>query len=281
MKRNWNVALIFFLVLANCGKKSALAPGMTGLTFQGTAPGAFGAKYGALQAVSATSVAVVNRDGSTAGTLTLSDARIALKEIKFKPLNDVAPDVKYQGPYIVNLLTNVVSPELPAVKVTAGTYERIELKLAKLQDGAVAADDPMARKSIYLAGTYTGMTAGGSVTNMPFVLSFELDEEFFLSGANNLVISETAPNPIILAFRLNRWLRLNDSTVNDKNVDFSSVVVSSGKITLSDQSNGVNQNIWEVIRRGIKLSADFGRDENDDGILESNEDEDTNDAFDS
>ncbi len=282
MKTNLN-GLVNLLILGllvvglffGCGKKSALEPGMTGLTFQGTKPGAFAAVASAFGVVSAANtISVRDRNGSEAGVLTLTEARVALKEIKFKKSGEDAGEAKYQGPYIVDLLSGVVTPELPAIRLGAGDYERIELKLAKLEDGQVADGDVMAHKSIYLAGTYTGNTSAGAVTDAPFTLTFELDDEFFLSGDEALVISDVEPNPIIVAFRLNRWVAFDDSEINDKNVDFSQVAVSGGEISLSDQSGATDQKIWEVIRKGIKESADFGKDDDDNGVLECAEDED-------
>jgi len=271
------VALLF-----GCGKKGALEPGMTGLSFQGTKPGAFAASVvkGFLLQTGTQSVAVRDQNGSEVGTLSLTQAKLALKEIKFKKTGEASGEISYQGPYIVDLIESTVTPALPAIRLSPGTYERIELKLAKLEDGQSAADDVLAHRSIYLAGTYTGATSAGSVTDMPFVLSFELDEEFQIGGQDGIVISETEPNPVLVAFRLSRWLSFDDADVNDKGVDFSQVVPAGGEISLTDQSNGDNQKIWEVIRRGVKLSADCGKDSDDDGVLSSTEDSDADDSRD-
>ncbi len=293
----FGVGVVLF-ALAACGKISnALAPGMTALSFQGTTPGSLGIvrsmASGAHSVTSSITVSVKNLDGTTAGTLTLTDARIALKEIKVKlpdsgSLSEAEAteneNIKFRGPYVINLIQNSVSPALPAISLAAGSYRSLDLKLDKLEGDEVnesgsplvAATDPMFGRSIYLSGTYSGDTASGTVTDMPFTLSFELDEHFVVdAGGQDLAISATEPNPVIVAFRLVRWLKLDDLTANDKGVDFRNVTPASGAISLSDQSNGNNQKVWEVIRKAVKQSADFGRDSDEDGRLESNEDDDT------
>ncbi len=294
MKRNGNkfksVYLLVLVSFLSCGKNAGiLEPGMTSLSFQGTQPRNLNVARGALASFveSNPSLSVIDRDGTQVGTLTLTDVRLALKEIKIKLADEDADssseqeeneNIKFRGPYIIDLINNSVSPELPQIQLSSGIYKQIEVKLAKLEESEVSAGDAMANKSIYLAGTYTGSTASGSVTDMPFVLSFELEEEFFLTpsgdSSQGFAISETDPNPIIVAFRLSRWLAFNDTGVNDKNVDFSEVAVTGNRIELTEESNGKNQKIWEVIRRGIKFSADYGKDADGDGSLESDEDDD-------
>ena len=77
--------------------------------------------------------------------------------------------------------------------------------------------DPLFGNSIYLEGTYTGASSGGPVTDAPFTLSFDLDEEFELSSAGEtalgFVIDDGVLNPVIIAFRLARWFKgLNPTT---------------------------------------------------------------------
>lgn len=298
-KSRWfGVSSALFAIVA-CGKSSsALAPGMTAISFQGTVPGSLAVvrsilSSGATAVTSSIAVAVKNLDGTTAGTLSLTDARVGLKEIKIK-LPDTGSlssseqaeneNIKFRGPYVVDLIQNSVTPALPAISLAAGSYRSLQLKLDKIEGDelndsgvpVVAATDAMFGKSIYLAGTYSGDTAAGAVVDMPFSLSFELDEEFNVdAGGQDIAISATEPNPVIVAFRVVRWLMFDDLTANDKGVDFRNVTPASGAIALSDQSNGNNQKVWEVIRKAVKQSVDFGRDANDDGKLESNEDDDS------
>lgn len=284
------ITALSFVSLGGCGTTTGSFA--TSVIIQGTKPGSLSTMRSMVAnlAASLAQLLVLNTDGSLGGTLTLSDARLSLKEIKLKRnesgLSETEKEddnqVKYRGPFIVDLISNTVTPSLGSLILASGTYDRIELKLAKIEDEAgesgsplVSPSDNLYRKSIYLAGTYTGSTNGGSVTDAPFTLSFELDEEFALAaGSRGFSLQSNATNTVIIAFRLAKWLAFNNTTVNDKNVDFRNIITNAGRIDLSDASEGDNKKIWEVMREAVKASADFGRDSNDDGRLESSEDDD-------
>jgi len=277
------IALFLVTVVSSCGTTTGNYG--VALLVQGTAPGsltslitrAFGVTSGR-----SVSVTALNKDGSTGGTLTLTDARLALKEIRFRSSGGETGDVKLQGPFIVDLLSNTVSPALDTIDLTAGLYTGFEMKLAKVESG-IEATDTLFGRSIYLEGTYSGPTGNsGTVANVPFTLAFEIDEEFALpDGVQGFQVADNTLSTVIIAFRMARWLAFN-SSANDKPEDLSDVQVSSGRIDLSDSSPSTNKNIWEVIRKLVKDSADFGKDSDGDGKLESSEDEDdsSNDGLD-
>lgn len=282
--------------------------GAVTLDVQATAP-ATGAPLAAIVGARAAGdplvVPVTNADGTEAGTLTLTDARVVLKQIQIsQDEGEVdtdeeaaqAAEVEFEGPYVVDLVQNTSTPELPQIEMLPGNYNNIELDLDKIEgdeeDGAgtqlVADTDPLFGNSIYLAGTYTGTTLGGSVTDAPFTMTFDLDEEFELSSAGStatgLVVEDGQFNPIIIAFRLVRWFAFNDPETNSGLVtDFRALATVAGPaIVIDETATGDNSTIREIIKANIEQSADYGEDEDGSGNLESDEDddpdeEDTND----
>ncbi len=276
MKKIILCALVIAL-LSRCGTTT----GSYGIALiaQGTKPGSLAAILNAFESFSSlsrasVSITATNKDGSSGGTLTLTDARLALKEIRFKRAGESAGDIKYQGPYIIDLLSDTVSPAFETIQLPSGTYTEFEMKLAKVEEGISESDDIFG-KSIYLEGTYSGVTGNsGTVTDVPFTLAFEIDEEFELTaGSEGFDVSTNNLQTVIVAFRMARWLAFN-SSVNDKEEDLSDVLISSGRIDLSDDSPTTNKNIWEGIRKLVKASADFGNDTDGNGKLESGEDDD-------
>lgn len=88
------------LVLSGCGTTTGNYG--VALLVQATRPGALAALLGyrALQDGSPVTLTATNKNGATGGTLTLTDARLALKEIRFKLSTATAAqaELKYQGP---------------------------------------------------------------------------------------------------------------------------------------------------------------------------------------
>jgi len=243
--------------------------------------------------------------GDAVGTLTLTDARVNLGEIELEQADseidteeegDQSNSIEFGGPYVVDFVNETVTPDLPQIEMLPGTYDNIKLKLDKVEaddeDGSggqlVPNTDPLFGHSIYFEGTYSGETSGGAVTDVPFTLSFDLDEEFELSATGDtalgFVIEEGQLNPVIVAFRLARWFEFNNQSTNEDGlIDFTALVVGAGpSIVLDETATGDNATIREVIKDNIKISADYGEDHDGDGQLEADEDDDpdTEDAID-
>jgi hypothetical protein len=214
---------------------------------------------------------VIGTDGTTIGTLTLTQARLSLKEIKLKlHASDAEERQLFNGPYVVNLLTNQVLPDPGTIEVPDGTYTDIQLKLAKLEKDEigdiVAASDPLIERSIYLTGSYK--PEGGTAVSV--TMDFDLDEEFVLGSSAAFAgvdIVAGQNNPVIIAFRLDRWFDFRGS-----DTDLSDV---QGEIVLIKDADDVAKDVREAIKENVKQSAKFGKDADGDGNL--GEDEDSED----
>jgi hypothetical protein len=263
---------------------SGLASATATLNIQGTKPlgGLSLASIDSPKALLSPSVnlPVVDTAGNETGTLTLTTAKVCLKEIKLiqggensNSTGEVQEDnasVDFAGPFIVDLIADMVTPTPGNATILVGVYTQIDVTL----DSHPALNG----SSIYLEGTYTGPTASGNVTDMPFSLSFELDDEFQLTGDGDnpvgIDVGEGVTNPIIIAFRLNKWFRFNDPQTNPDSINFSDVVPIGGVIQLIINSSDTDP-IGAVIKSNIVSSGDFGNDINGDGQLGSDEDADS------
>lgn len=255
-------------------------------------------------------LSVVSTNGTGIGTLIVTDAKVSLKEIKLiqggagsnsaeadedngtevdedngtevdggnnteiDEDNNIEVDednasVDFEGPFVVDLLADTVTPTPGTATILVGVYTQIE--------GELDCNPALNGSSIYLEGYYTGPTASGPVADMPFTLSFELNDEFQLTGDGNdpvgINVGEGITNQIIIAFRLNKWFRFDDPQTNPDSVNFSDVVPNGGVIQLIINS-GDTDAICEVIESNIVSSGDFGEDINGDGQLGSDEDAD-------
>jgi hypothetical protein len=217
-------------------------------------------------------VPVVGADGAAQGSLVLSKALLVLDEIELKLTDDDAEEKqKFGGPFVVDLLADRVSPDPGEIEVPAGTYRGIKLKLAKLEDedadGLVPSGSQLVDNSIYLTGTYT--PESGDAT--PFSMTFDLDEEFKLRASSTFAgmnVVEGAKNAIVIAFRVERWFDLTGGEA-----DFAGL--ASGPIVLEkDSDDDAAKALREAIKENIKASAEFGKDEDDDGKLGGHESSD-------
>ena len=293
------------------GDPDAVSGAKITLSIQGTRPGAnLGKSFIWSSAfVDTVVLSVEDVSGVEIGILSLTDARVALKEIKIKlaeeevdSTNEEEDDnVKFKGPYVVDLITNTISPSLDTITVIPGNYKEIELKLHKIKgeekdDDSITVligpDDPLFGNSIYIAGTYTGATADSVVTDVPFFLSFDFDEKFRLTGIDSSTgiadtslgfeVVDEAVSSVIIAFRQAKWFIFDDPETNKKMLDFNSITLSQDStgaaiILLDEDTEDDNEDIRRVIKENIKESADYGRDKDGNGELESDEDDDPDD----
>ncbi len=319
MKILRSTVLFLFIALAATaffGCESTTGPdqvdgAVVSLSIQGTRPAAGSvakawSPWGAAQADSVV-LPVKNAAGTdTLGTLTITTALIALKEIELESEEEQEEEeetgvedqkLEFPGPFVVDLIANTVTPSLDTVTIDSGRYTQIELKLDKIEgdedddEGSQLVDpsDPLFGNSIYVEGLYSGVTATDRVTDVLFIMSYDIDEEFELTtvdpvtGVADSSVGFTAEegevNPIIIAFRLLKWFDFSNTETNEDGVDFTSLMVTqdtSGAdiILLDENAEGVNEVIREVIEENIEESADYGEDKDGDGDLDSDEDDD-------
>ncbi|MBF9015426.1 MULTISPECIES: hypothetical protein [unclassified Oceanispirochaeta] len=284
------LAIFFLLSACDGSSNNGVSEGYGGvdLAIQGSLPaGTLAGRDAADSAV----LSITDVAGAEIGQLTLTDARVNIYQIELEQeLAEVDSEdeeaqeleVEYTGPFIVNVLTDVIEPAIPYIELLPGTYDEIKLKVARIEGDEVDDEgnplvdpsDPLYENSIVLIGTYTGPTSTVNVTDMDFTATFAIDEEFVLGGTEVIILDEGVINSIIVAYRLARWFHFDNAETNGDSVEFATIVSAAGEIILNEDQTGVNATIWEVIKKNIKESADFGEDSDEDGELDSDEDED-------
>lgn len=290
MNRIYHSFIAFLVFIIACGDNTTTGNPMS-LSVQGTKPGSLSASTfakGVNTLASSGAINLVDSSGSSVGSVNLTDARIVLKEVEFEFENDGENDaeIEFAGPFVADLLTNTVTPSLDNILLDTGTYEEIFLSLDKIEGDEIDDDgnqlipstDPLFGHSLYIEGTYTGPSSSGAQTSIPFKMSFDLEEEFELTGTNDtsegLEIDSATLNDVIVAFRLAKWFRFDNLETNGSSFDPSQFVVSGGEIDIDEDSTGANASLREVIKENILESADYGEDLDDDGELDIDEDDD-------
>lgn len=268
--------LIIAVILSSC---SGTSKATVGLDIQSTAPA--GAQAG-LGRAAAPEVAIDVKDktGAVSGSLVLTKAFIAVKEIEIEMEGSDDNESEYTGPFLVDLLSNTVTPELPLIELPVGEYDEIEMEIDKLTEADTdgngnplgTAENNMDQRSLYLEGQYT--PTGGAAVD--FVLAYDTEEEILLADADSVnSFAVTDLTELIVAFRMDQWFDFSNPETNPAPaVDFSSL--SAGSIILDETTAAgtPRDTLKEVIQENIEESGDFGEDSDGDGELGEDEDDD-------
>lgn len=258
MRRFLSIALLF----------SALA-GCTG----GDNPSTGGTETGntsglAIRVVGYQSSLADNPAALTIGDLSVTTAKVVLDRIRFRPFSacqdgaedEGAADVRFDGPFVVDLLNPGPLNGLEDIIVPNGLYCRIELVLKKFEDEG-GSSDPMNGKSVLIEGARND--------GVPFQMVTEVDEEFELENETTGFSIEASDNFLqvfFIAFDLDQWFAGVD-------LNAPGVEVSGGPaILISDASN---ETIQETIEENLKFSSDLFKDSDHNETLDPEEQEDS------
>ncbi|WP_051207941.1 hypothetical protein [Saccharospirillum impatiens] len=241
---------------------------------------------------------VIDTLGAKSGDLTLNKALIVIRSIELEQdddqnddddQDDDDDDIKFVGPFVVNLLTNEVTPSLPELSLPQGRYDEVEIEYGPLRSSDLGADgEPLVDQfpdiggySLYLEGQYTPVN--GVANEIDFQFTYDDDDDFELSGSDtSLGFDVNGEVDLIVAFRMARWFRFDDDETNENGVNFEDAhEVGTNTISLDDDdSANAAEKVFDVIEENIEESADYGGDDDDDGELDSDEDDDDDDSGD-
>ena len=183
--------------------------------------------------------------------------REALREAEDEAKEDLEDDsLQWKQSFLYNVVSGVVSPEIPTVEVLDGTYQRIEFKVKPYRD--TSGDSAMLNRSALVSGT---AQVAGSPVNFSFATSEDI--KFSLKGTGSIVVDgATDVNRIIINFSPSSWF---------EGIDFSGAELDArGEITIDELNNPT---LYEAVIKNMKRSTKYGEDEDEDGELGDDEDE--------
>jgi hypothetical protein len=271
---DWKIiAAIGFLVGASGCTSSGIAPerldgNATEATFQiQAAKSATGSTTGALRAESGE-----GSEGSSnaSGTVTLTAARIYVKEVKLEVpglpdettceevqtsdefsddnedsevecSSDGSSELSLKGPFAFDLMTGLSTPDVSAFTIPSGTYEEIKISLEEsaAEDGVLAEGDPLLGRTLVAEGTYTD--ANGSVD---FSLSLKFSEEIQIENSDGITVAEQSATTIIATLDPVAWF---------SGVDFNCAGSSTAVIDDESGDDACND-IEDIVKENIKNS---------------------------
>lgn len=209
-----------------------------------------------------TSTASTARLASTGYEVT--EATLALKKIELEQdLEDVEDEngeeieideleYDFEGPFIVDLLTETSNPEIPLSTIEAGIYHELEAESAEILDNEA---------SIIIKGSFTA--ADGS--SVPFEYYYQDDQDFEVENEAGFEISEATLNQVTIVFDFAAWF---------SGVDFTSATINESGIVLIDEEN--NETLYELIETNLEEAAELYEEDKED----KDEDDDKDDEKD-
>jgi|GEM_PF-6167824 len=244
--------VLYSLVFTSCGTGD--------LTNSGTGAGNPGS--GATVSLQVEGVQLTNTNALVLSSgVEITTAQIVLSQIEFRTVEECqngssggSSQVDLEGPYVIDLLNNTSSPSLDNINLKEGLYCRIELRLDKLEDNELPNNiditDPIVSHSIYIEGK-TG-------EGISFTAVLEIDDDFRLQNQST-GFNISNGDLLFVIFNLNTWFQ---------GINFSDATVSGGEIQINKDEN---ETIQQTLVSNIKLSSNLLRDENNNGELDSSE----------
>ncbi len=200
---------------------------------------------------------------STGLTITLSQAWTVLKEVEFKSeetagVEDSSIEVEFQGPYVVDLLSNAPLL-LDTQQIAEKGIRRIKMKLHKAETLPATAPAGLANHSIFLAGVVGGNN---------FTLKLDDSTELTIGGPNSFQPGENSELMVeIQLANIFKQIKMS-AVVNNEVISAASRHPGVNLCVSIDPSAG---DIYTCFRKGLEKHAKFGQDNDGDDDLDAND----------
>lgn len=205
--------------------------------------------------------------GQTTG-VTLSEARIVVKEIDFDPIDlcqtesespeEESEESALPGPFVIDLLNNTSVPATNSFQILSGLYCEMDMSFDRLEENnipdGIELDDPIIGNALILQGE--------SQDGVPFELQMSEADKFKLTANSDtgFAIEESdAVTLLFIAFDMDTWftgVNLDETTLVD------------GVILMNDNNN---TNLRTIVVENIKQSARLYHDRNGNNVLDDDE----------
>lgn len=173
-------------------------------------------------------------------------------------------EIRFAGPYNVDLLTGDSTPPLTDLTVPPGLYKRIDLRIDDAETG------PMVGYSLLAFGSYT------TETTTPVVIRLKFNEDIRFESPSGVSVSEQGGSDIVLRISANDWFAGASAALDECLLEESALV--DGILTIDDESDvGAEcDEIEELLKDNFKQSGEIDSEDRDDDD-DSEDDQDDND----
>lgn len=182
-----------------------------------------------------------------AGAVTITSARVVIKEIEFESIQDDTLDFEFERPFVKDLLVGSNLHEIESILVPFGSYKESEIEIddLKAEDGEVYNQNPDLQDRSVLVQGYLN-----DDPNDIFTFASDLDKEQEKEFNPPLTLDENSPTTnIVLTLDMSTWFMDENGNPLDPRLE-------------SNRSK---------IENNIKNSIDVFEDEDDDGEIDDDD----------
>ena len=181
---------------------------------------------------------------SKGNEFSLNEARVALRHIQFDEIGDNSYEIS--GPFVVDLLTGISTPEIISTDIPAGEYSRIDVRIDDTDEDFIKinSDDPLFEYSLYAKGTF------GDSESFELKLKFNEDARFDFETPYS--ITAETDNQFNLSLNISEWF---------SEIDLSDCLSEheDGKTLLISDEYGTCPDVEGDLKTAIKTMYDFDK----------------------
>lgn len=186
-------------------------------------------------------LAVIDKSGKAAGQIEISSVQLTIAAISVgRATSDLTTSPKLTGPFVLDLLTNTITPTPDKLTLPKGDYKDISFQLYNQAGG-----------SVHLKGTYTAPNRKTS----PIKISLDADDQISLmkkAPSPIIQVSAGTNQQIAITFQLDQWF-------NFKGKDTDLTSVTDAELTIDRAATGEGKKLWDAFLNNVKTSIDFDK----------------------
>jgi hypothetical protein len=185
------------------------------------------------------SLAVTDKNGKPAGQITLSSVRIVLSDIVVrKDRTDLTARPSLAGPFVLDLMTNSLTPQPDKLTLPEGTYKDIALNLYQKAGG-----------SVELIGTYVNATQKTSSVKITLDAADQLS---LMNDSSMIQVASGTNQQIAVTFKLDQWFNFTG-----KDADLSNA--TGQDISIEGTTTGETRKLRDAFLSNVKAAAGFDK----------------------
>jgi acylphosphatase len=184
------------------------------------------------------SLKVTDKNGKSSGEVVLDSVQLVLSDISLRRDSSDTAAPKLSGPFVLDLMSNTITPKPALLTLPEGVYKDISLQLYKQNGG-----------SVQLLGTW--QASNNSSASLKIALDAD-DAIALTKEATTIEVTHGSYQQIAITFALDKWFDFSG-----KNADLSSA--NAQDIVIDATAAGDSKNLRDAFLSNVKAATDFDK----------------------